>query len=114
MKFTKREKKAIREFWAKAENSCVKREDWLTNTYPSRQSLRVLPPMVYRAERKRFKDSEWIEFEGYRSAEVPYNVKHNAHVFFERNPKRSIVFVLDRCALLDAIAHREIEVSEVF
>ena len=114
MKYTKREKAAIKEFWARSEDSCVKREDWLTNTYPSRQTLRALPPMVYRAERKRFKDSEWIEYDGCRSADVPYNVKHNAREFFERNPKRSIVFVLDRCALLEAIAHRDIEVSEVF
>ena len=114
MKYTKREKIAIKEFWAKAEDSCVTRENWLTNTYPSHQTLRALPPMVYRCERKRFDGMERVEFDGAKIADVPYNVRNSARRFFEANPKRCVVFVMDRCALLDAIAHGDLEVSEVF
>ena len=79
MKFTKTSEKQLSEFFERMDdNCCVNREDWLTDTFKSRQSVKALPPFVKRQERKNAT---------MKNAKAYFNHHHNK--------RRMVCFALD-------------------
>ena len=91
MKFTKTQEKQLRDYLDKMdENGCVVASDWTIGTHAYTKP-KTLPPFVQRFERKEYP--------------VTAQPKHGtpertAFEFFNRNPRRKVVLVLDKEAAL--------------
>lgn len=87
MKFTKTHEQTLREFMDKAEYDCVATTDW-TSGSGRYTSPRALPPFVNRIEKGQYKNT-------------PRSVNDKAMRYFRVYPRRRVVLVLDREAMMD-------------
>ena len=91
MKFTKRSAEAVREYLGKAEDGVLPLGDW-TSGSGRFTSNRALPPFTERYERKEYPETSKP---GHGTPE------RKAMGFFERNPRRKAVLVMDTAALAE-------------
>lgn len=91
MKFTKRSAEAVREYLGKAEDGVLPQGDW-TSGSGRFTSNRALPPFTERYER--------VEYTATGKPEHG-TPERKAMEFFERNPRRKAVLVMDTAALAE-------------
>lgn len=91
MKFTKRNAEAVREYLGKAEDGVLPLGDW-TSGSGRFTSNRALPPFTERYER--------VEYPATGKPEHG-TPERKAMEFFERNPRRKAVLVMDTAALAE-------------
>ena len=91
MKFTKTSEKQLREYLSKMDgNGCVVASDWTTGTHAYTKP-KALPPFVQRYERKEYA----------KTAQPKHGTPERAAFeFFNANPRRKVVLVLDKEAAL--------------
>lgn len=86
MKFTKAHENSLRDFMDMMEDGCVSISDWKSG-YGKNSRPRALPPFVRRVEKGQYQNT-------------PKRVNYLAKWYFRIYPKRRIVLVLDREAMM--------------